>query len=379
MSSAAVVIADAEVVLSLELVKPKPISPLTVFTKNGLDAILDEIEKEARGLILDISTPQGRKEVASIAHKIARTKVALDGLGKDLVANWKEQAKTVDKERSRGWRRLEDLQKEIRKPLTDWEEAEEQRISGHEEAISRIVAAGAYCRDKWQTISLAEAHQQRQVIGVSREWQEFSSRAERESKRALELLEEATAKRLAYDAEQTELARLRAEEAARIIQEREELIARVAAEKARRDAEELAAKREAELIREQREATLKAQREQKAAAERETALEAARAKAVRDQEEAARLATERAEAAERAAQEREKAAAERERKRIAAEQEAEAEAEASRKREADKAHRSTINLAAVGALVKEGLSTEDAKKVVTAIAKGLIKHVRIEY
>jgi hypothetical protein len=381
-------ITETEVVLSLELVEAKPINPLAVFTQSGLDAVLNEIEREARALVLDISTPQGRKEIASVAHKIAKTKVALDGLGKDLVANWKEQAKVVDKERARGWARLEDLQKEIRKPLTDWEEAEKNRISDHEAAINQIVTAGAFCRDKWQSISLTEAHQQRQLIAINREWQEFSSRAEREIKRGLELLEEAAAKRLVYDAEQAELARLRSEEAARVIREREELIARVAAEKARRDAEELAAKREADLLREQREAAAKAEREQKAAAEREAALEAAKAKAIRDWEAAeikakedARLATERAEAArvasENAAQEREKAAIERERQKVA--EEREAEQKAAEGRAADKAHKSTVNIAAATSFISAGLSPEDAKKAVTAIAKGLIKYVRIDY
>jgi hypothetical protein len=381
-------ITETEVVLSLELVEAKPINPLAVFTQSGLDAVLDEIEREARALILDISTPQGRKEIASVAHKIAKTKVALDGLGKDLVANWKEQAKVVDKERARGWARLEDLQKEIRKPLTDWEDAEKKRIADHEAAICQIVGTGAYCRDKWQTISPAEIHQQRDILLAKRDWQEFSSRADREIAKALALLNEAVVRREAYDTEQAELTRLRAEEAARAIREREEAIAKAAAEKARRDAEELAAKREADLLREQREAAAKAEREQKAAAEREVALEAAKAKAIRDREAAeikakedARIAAERAEAAriasEKSAQEREKAAVEREREKVLEEQKA--EALATEKRAADKAHKSSINIAAVNSFMTAGLSAEDAKKAVTAIAKNLIQHVRIEY
>lgn len=366
-----------EAVVSLELVVAKPISPLAVFTKGGLDAILDEIEMEARGFILDISTPQGRKEIASIAFRISKAKTALDGLGKDLVANWKEQAKVVDKERARGWDRLEALQKEIRKPLTDWEEAEKRRLYEHESAILAIIEAGNFCRGGWQTISAHELTLNRNVIWAKRDWQEFSVRAEREQKQAQLLIDEAVAKRSAYDAEQAELVRLRAEKAAQQIREREELIAKQAADKARRDAEELAAKREADLLRQQREADARAQREQKAAAEREAALEAARAKAVQDQVEAERLAVARAEVAELAAQEREKAAAERERRRISAEQKA--EAEAAQKREADRAHRSSINLAAVNCFINAGLSPEDAKRAVTGIAKGLIKHVRIEY
>src|SRR5947209_7999861 len=104
-----------------ELIALETLTPLQVFSDNGLDPIIERIEKEARSILLDISTEKGRKEIASLAYKVAQSKNTLDKMGKDLVSGWKEQAKKVDAERAKAWDRLEALQKEIRLPLTEWE------------------------------------------------------------------------------------------------------------------------------------------------------------------------------------------------------------------------------------------------------------------
>jgi colicin import membrane protein len=77
--------------------------PLDLFANNGLDQVIEKIEQEARSIVLDISTAQGRKDIASLAFKIAKSKTHLDNVGKELVSGWKEQAKKVDAERARSW------------------------------------------------------------------------------------------------------------------------------------------------------------------------------------------------------------------------------------------------------------------------------------
>ncbi|OCS62006.1 hypothetical protein BBZ50_02590 [Escherichia coli] len=56
----------------------------------------------------DITTAKGRKEIASLAYKVAQTKTYLDGLGKDLVAELKEIPKLIDANRNepprKSWR-----------------------------------------------------------------------------------------------------------------------------------------------------------------------------------------------------------------------------------------------------------------------------------
>ena len=89
--------------------------------------ILAQIEARAKAEIPDLSTAKGRAAIASLAHKVARSKTFLDDLGKDLVAEWKKQASDVDALRRIIRERLDGLKVEVRAPLDQWEEAEKER------------------------------------------------------------------------------------------------------------------------------------------------------------------------------------------------------------------------------------------------------------
>jgi len=110
------------------------LTALKVFDNGGAAKLIEDIEVEARRFVPDISTSKSRKEIASLAYKIARSKTALDKLGKDLVSDWKVKAKAVDLERKLIRDRLDALALEIRRPLTEWEESESRRIE--EEKLS---------------------------------------------------------------------------------------------------------------------------------------------------------------------------------------------------------------------------------------------------
>jgi hypothetical protein len=101
--------------------------------------IIDHIKKEAKSFIPDISTSKGRKEIASLASKIAKSKVALDNMGKELVSSQKEQIKAVDNERKIIRDELDALKLEIRKPLTDWEESKKEEERKLKESLDSII------------------------------------------------------------------------------------------------------------------------------------------------------------------------------------------------------------------------------------------------
>ena len=101
---------------------------MAVFTtKEQLDPIIEAIEKEARSLVPDVSTRKGRDAIASMAHKVARSKTYIDNAGKDLVAELKALPKQIDESRRIVRERLDALKDEVRRPLTEWE-AEQERI-----------------------------------------------------------------------------------------------------------------------------------------------------------------------------------------------------------------------------------------------------------
>lgn len=332
--------------------------------ENGLDPYLQKIRAEIDSFVPDVSTRKGREAIASIAYKVARSKTALDGVGKDLVAELKEVPKKIDAERKRMRDLLDAWQADVRRPLTEWEEAEAARVARHQGEIDKIKLR-LECRDLDST-ELKANIAWLEGMAINESWEEFEAEAARTKDKALAALRDALAAREKFEAEQAELERLRAEAAAREQKEREERIAREAAE-----AERLAAERRAQ---EERDATTRREAEAKAAAERrELELKLQAEQAEREKVEAQR----RAEQAERDAQARAEAAAAAERQRQADEQaRIQAEAEA---REKDKAHKKAINNEALAALIAGGMPEECAKQAITLIAQRKVPHIVIQY
>lgn len=328
-----------------DLLVVETLKPLDVFKPNGATDILDRIRKEALSFVPDISTKKGREQIASLARKIASSKVFLDDMGKELVEDEKQKIKMVDAERKRIRDDLDALKEQVRAPLTEWEKREDDRVARHEATLAKIEADGRDIAANWQAMpaaAMAEVLKGIQALGVE-DWQEFAARAAKAIEQAEAAIQQALEKREKYDAEQAELARLRREEEGRKTREREQQIAAEAAAKAKADAE-------------------KAAREEIEAAERE-------------KEEAKRRA--------RKAEEERDAAAKAERDRI--EQERKDAEQAAAKREADKKHRAKINNEALNGIVSAcsspelAMNQEIAKAVVEAIAKGLVPHVKISY
>lgn len=353
-----------------ELVVLKPVNPVAVFgTQGGSQTIIDSIREQVSKLDLDISTEKGRKEIASVAYKIARTKTALDDEGKKLKADMQKTVDLVDAERKNIRDALDELKEEVRKPLTDWENAEKMRVRIREERIEQLVnLATPLIPDP--DVETIDAHLAQLKETEVFDWQEFSMRAEHTANQTREKLERMKADRIKRDEEKVELERLRKEKEEREQKEREEKIAAEAAAKAKADAEAKAAAdakaAQEKADREKREAEEKAERERKAKED----AEARAAKAEADAKAAAEKAErDKKEAADRAAQE--------ERDRQAAEEKRKADEEA--QRTADKEHRGKINREVLKAIMKTGLTEQQGIAVVTAIAKGQVPHTKISY
>lgn len=332
--------------------------------ENGLDPYLQKIRVEIDAFVPDVSTRKGRDAIASIAYKVARSKTALDAVGKDLVADLKEVPKKIDAERKRMRDLLDAWKDEVRRPLTEWEEAEAARVARHQGEIDKINLR-LECRDL-DSAELKSNIAWLEGLAISEAWQEFEAEAARAKDKALIALREALLAREKFEAEQAELEHLRAEAAAREQKEREERIAREAAEAERLAAErraqverEAAARREAEALAAAEQARLNAElaEQRRIAAERQAEID--RHAAV----ERERLAAEQAAAAERQRQADEKAQAERE----------------AAAREADKAHKKAINNEALAALIAGGMPEECAKQAITLIAQRKVPHIVIQY
>lgn len=314
--------------------------------ENGIQELFNRMAEQARSIVPDVSTKKGRDAIASQAYKVSKSKTAVDNHGKDLVAGIKAQAAVIDRDR-KAWRdQCDALRDEIRKPLDEWEKAEEERIQAIKDRISNfdVGRVDAFSNSELikKTISEVEA------TSIDESFAEFANEASIKKDAALSSYKQSLEIALKREAEQAELERLRQAEILRQQQEREAQIAREAAEKATREAEEKA-RFEAERV----------QREKAEAEQREARLKAEK------------------EAAELRAQH----AAEAERKRIEAEQAAklEAERQAEEARQANQAHRKKICNEALKGLLALGIDEAKSKEILQAINKGLVPHVSIKF
>ncbi|MDA3535158.1 hypothetical protein MJ038_04785 [Acinetobacter baumannii] len=325
--------------------------------ENGIQELFNRMAEQARSIVPDVSTKKGRDAIASQAYKVSKSKTAVDNHGKDLVAGIKAQAAVIDRDR-KAWRdQCDALRDEIRKPLDEWEKAEEDRIQSIKDRISNFDAGRV---DTFSTSDLIQTIiSEVEATAIDESFAEFANEAAIKKDAALSSYKKSLEIALKREAEQAELERLRKAEQERLQREHEERIAYEAAEKARLEAERKA-KEEAERVeREKQEAIAKAEREKREAAERE-----------------ARLVAEK-EAAELRAQH----AAEAERKRIEAEQAAklEAERQAEEARQANQAHRKKICNEALKGLLALGIDEAKSKEILQAINKGLVPHVSIKF
>lgn len=93
---------------------------------DGMADIISQIRAQATAEVADVdgTTSKGRDKLKSVAYSVAKAKTAIDGTGKELVAEAKAKIKIVDDNRKAVRDELDALRDEIRRPVTEWEEAQ---------------------------------------------------------------------------------------------------------------------------------------------------------------------------------------------------------------------------------------------------------------
>ncbi|MEQ5857273.1 hypothetical protein NFI08_16490 [Halomonas sp. EF61] len=344
---------------STELVTvPSKETALEVFKADkGLDPYLATIREELDAFLAEpptLDTAKGRQAYASMAHKIARSKTAIDNIGKELVADLKQLPKTIDAERKRWRDQLDAWRDEARGPLNEWEAAEEARKARHGQAVDLLRWTAAELDDLGSE-ELKERLAKAEATKIDESWEEYEAEAHRTKEHVVATLRTALKSAQEREAEQAELARLRAEAEAREQKEREERIAREAEERARREAEAAA------------------QAERDAAARREAEAKAAAERREREHKEAIERQRREAEAERQRIEDEHRR---REEERLADERRQQDELA---RRQADKEHRARINRAALEAMIDGGMPEDCAKTAITLIAKGQIPSITINY
>jgi len=360
--------------MDAQLVVIEPGTALTVFTSdNGIDPYLQKIEEEALKLSegLDPSVAKDRKAIISAAFKVTQSKTIMDKAGKSLKDGLMKDIKPIDPNRKKARDFCEDLADRIRKPVTDWEEAEQNRLDLIKDAIVNIESLGLIVNlEDLSSKTLSELKSSLDtVMGIeaNESFEGFQEEAQLQRYKSIESLTNQIAIEEAAEAEKVKQDKIDAEnaekekadneerlrqEGAEIARKAEVKKAEVKAEKVKKDKAE-AKEREDKAIQDAKDAEA---RVEQAAIDAENAKVAAEAKRVQDVADAEQLVKDN----------------------IAIEA---AEVESAKKaREANTRHRTTINNKALKDLTKiEGVTDEMAKAIVIAIAKFEVSNISISY
>ena len=354
-----------------------------IYVAGGLKQFIDLVKAEVEGEVPDLTTRKGRERIASLAAKVSKSKTTVEKPGRDYLRRLKEMPKVVEAELREFVTKMDTLRDETRRPLTEWEAAEDSRIDRHNDRLNWLKTL-ADDLGELNSLQLKGLIAEAEGMQLGAHWEEFEAEAANAKDKVLTTLRAALLKREQFEAEQAELARLRREAEERAEQDRIRAAQEAAVEAERqRVAREQQAERDAAAKREQDLKDQAAAQERAAENERlQLQLQAEQAERARVQAEADRVAAE-----QRMEQERQAAARRQEEAAEQARQEERRRADAAaaeivrqqEARERDVAHRRSINRAALDAFVAGGMTEECAKQAITLIAERKIPNIAISY
>jgi len=107
------------------------------------DQFYDKVKGETDAHVADVSTAAGRAALKSLAFRVTKTHTTLKSASLELTEGWRKQTAAVNAARGPMIERLTALAAEVRKPLTDWEEAEAARVAANDATLSEMRAAAA--------------------------------------------------------------------------------------------------------------------------------------------------------------------------------------------------------------------------------------------
>lgn len=333
-----------------------------------LAAKIDEV-KEQVNFIPDVSTDEGYTKSKRVSLDIGRICTAVEGKRKELKAESLEYGRKVDSHAKAIVDELKALQLPHQSAYKELDNLKKQRENdrkaGLEERVNNLRNLPELLRDS--DSESIKAAMEDLANNECLDFYEYATPALQARNKSREELAGMFARALKREQEAAELAELRKKQVEQDQKERDERIAKEAADKAR--AEEAEATRKAE-------AAMEAEKAAKLAAEK-AAKEAAKQAELAAKAAAKKAAQDKKDAIEKAKKEAKEKADKVEQDRLAALQ---AERDAEEKRQANKRHCAKINNAAATELVTTAeITSEQAKAVVTAIAKGLIPSINISY
>ena len=237
------------------LVVREALDPAVLLTDKGMDELLAKIKTEAMSYAFTVEDEQGRKGIASIAFKVARSKTIIIDVIDDSIAEYKKKVTKGNGFKRKVREFMDELKEEVREPLATYE-AEQDRIKAEEDrkerekVDARIVAlAQVGCViGSFEVTAMTDEEFTEKLATVTAEHEEIQ-RIEREARIAAEAARNAEEEKLATERAELEANRKTQEaEAARLREFNDKILAEQKAAQDKIDAERktLEAAKEAE-------------------------------------------------------------------------------------------------------------------------------------
>ena len=276
---------QANTELALPTITPEQYPAL--YVSGGLDPYYQQIRNQVLSEVPDLNTKAGIARVKSLARIVSESKTAIEKPGRNYLKQLKEMPKVIEAE-LRDWvTKMDALRDEVRQPVTELEEKEKARIAALDQRLNEIHQIGSVAGlDILPSETITAWIGKLEAISVDATWDEYQDRAALAKEAAKVKLEAFLQTRLTWEAQQAEIARLKAEREEKDRIQREQQIAA----QARHEAEQKALREKLESEQRERaakDALLKAEQDAKDAQQR---LEQER----KDAAERAELATKRA-------------------------------------------------------------------------------------
>jgi hypothetical protein len=343
---------------------------IAIIDTKSFQALLIEITKEHDAQSFDMNTKAGRDGLRSFVRKITTTRTGVERARLSLTEEWREKTSAANKAGKQIKETLEALEERLRKPLTDWENAELTRESKRSADLRMITEGDLFLAADTSELLMARMHD---IYNMQLDPAVHQENLDSVNIKRLEVIESIKVQigvLKQKEADAFELEQLRAARA-----ERE----RLDAEKAEADKKA----RDEALAKEEREWQERLDREAieaAAAAAREQALIDAQKQASDALAEQKRAhEAEIAEIAAKAEREKAEAQALKDKEESDAKAAADAIEKERLQRQVDFAHRQSIKDSAVIAFTHLNITEETAKSVVMAIEAGTIPNVTISF
>ncbi|AUR94127.1 coil containing protein [Vibrio phage 1.191.O._10N.286.52.B4] len=351
---------------------------ITEFKSGGIDTVksflennFDTYSAEINAEVPQIDSEEGRKRIKALGAEINKKLSEVDSPMRDYLRDIKKQPKLIEAIAKENKEKFTKLRADILKPLEEAQEGQNVILQMLNDVPVNCAVPGITSEEIKALIKHTEE------CPIDSVWPELKKKFKVAHENALTTARVTLERVETQEAQEAELAELRRKQAEADQAERDRKVAEQAAEDARKAAEAKAQKEREDVERRAVEAK-----------QREEAAKQAEAKAIRDAELAEERRAQEAEAAkqreaqakidaEAAAQRQAEAAAAAERKAIADEEDR--QKREAQQRENDKKHRTTVNRRNLAVLLAMGISEDDGKKVITAIAKGELPDIRIYY